>query len=150
MVSNYGETLSSEYRKPLVIAHAITVVEAGRNDVMRFEPQPNAFVSGVPAVACAAGAQSTGHLGDVKADLVNTDAATAFAIRGRSFARDAGALDCSGLVTLAEAGASSRRDLVLLLVGAVFSFGAALLLEVALDLHRRRSCGARASPQPAM
>jgi hypothetical protein len=44
-------------------------------------------------------------------------------VRGPSFSREAAALNCSGLVTLSEAGASSKRDLVLLLVGAALSFG---------------------------
>jgi hypothetical protein len=59
-----------------------------------------------------------------------------------SFSRDAvdreAASDCSALVSVAESDADRWRDVILLLIGALVSLGAALLVELGLDLHRRR------------
>lgn len=142
-VSNDNETLFVPYVRSLAIRNGVAVVEAGKNEVLSSEPETNTVAGGVPAIGCFQSSPDTGELGAVDADLVVGDGGDALAIRDRSFAELIGQHDCSGVVTLAEAGAASRRDLVLLIIGAVFSLGAALLLEIGLDIQRRRLADAR-------
>ncbi len=137
-VVNDKETLFAPYDRSLAMRNGVSVVEAGKNEVLESEPEANTVAGGVPAVACFQSSPDTGQLGARDADLVFGSDGRAAAIRDGSYARLAGQLDCGGVVTLAEAGAASRRDLVLLIIGAVFSLGAALLLEIGLDIQRRR------------
>lgn len=133
--SNDGE-ISVPYRRSLAIVSAISVVDVGRHEVIDGGQDANAVVAGQPAVACRALTPRTSDLGDRDAHLVGGPFG-GYAVRADAFAPLA-VRDCGRVVTIAEAGSGSRRDLVLLLVGALFSFGAAMLLEVALDVHRRR------------
>lgn len=133
-------------RRDLVVSHApalfvrngVAVVPTGGHEILRIEPAANTNSAGVPALACSKPPLEPGRLGSPAADVVELPDGSAYAIRGDAFADQVGDRDCSALVTMAEAGAGARRDLVLLLIGAFFSLGAALLLEVALDVHRRR------------
>ena len=140
---NDTETLFVPYVRSLAIRNGVAVVQAGENEVLSSEPETNTVAGGVPAIGCFQASPDTGEMGAVDADLVFGSDGRAAAIRDRSFARLVGQLDCGGVVTLAEAGAASRRDLVLLIIGAVFSLGAALLLEIGLDIQRRRLANAR-------
>jgi hypothetical protein len=137
--NNESGTIFAVYDRSLAIHNGLSVVQPGRNDILKFEPSPNTIAAGLAAIACSQSAPTTGDLGTRNVDLIFGESADygGGALRNRAFAEQTG-LDCSGLVTLAEAGASSQRDLVLLIVGAVFSLGAALVLEIGLDIQRRR------------
>jgi hypothetical protein len=141
-VVNEADTLFVPYVRSLAIRNGVVVVDAGNNEVLSSEPETNTVAGGVPAIGCFRASPDTGDLGAVDADLVFGSDNRAGAIRDRSFADFVGQLDCGAVVTLAEASAASRRDLVLLIIGAVFSLGAALLLEIGLDIQRRRLAGA--------
>ena len=142
---NEDETLFAPYDEALEVRDGVAVVEAGANEVLEFQPPANALVGGIPAIACATVPLKIGELGSRGADLVYGGGTSAHAIRSRRFSEKLGELDCRAVVTLSEAGARNRRDLVLLLVGAVFSLGAAMLLEIGLDMQRRRFARASAT-----
>ncbi len=130
-------TLFVPYRRSLAIGSAISVVDVGGHEIIEADQEPNALAGTTPALACRAVTPSTGAFGARDADLVAPPGSEAYAVRGASFGRLTRP-DCGGVVTIAEAGSGGRRDLVLLLVGAAFSLGAALVLEVLLEIQRRR------------
>jgi hypothetical protein len=127
------------YRRAMAIGSAVAVVDAGRHEVIDADRAPNAVAGSLPAYACSGGDPSTGELGDRDVDLAGPGIDGGYAVRGAAFGRLARELDCGGIVTIAEAGSATKRDLVLLLVGAAFSLGIAMVLEVLLDVHRRRA-----------
>jgi hypothetical protein len=137
-----GETLFALDRPSLTVNQGIAVVSVGNDEVVRSEPESDSIAAGLPAISCSKPTPTKGGAGDLDAHLITTSSADAYAIRAGSFRAYARSHDCAALVTLAEAGAGRLRDLILLLVGASFSLGAALVLEVLLDLHRRTMAGA--------
>jgi hypothetical protein len=142
---NDRQTIFVPLDTSLTLHHGISVVQPGENDVIGSEPDTQVITGGLPALACSSHSATVGNLGDRGHELV-FGSQTGVAIRDRSFSDLARELNCGGLFTMAEAGANSRRDLVLLIIGAVFSLGAAIVLEMVLDIQRRRlEASARAS-----
>lgn len=140
VLSNDGlpPTLWVRYERHLAVAAAVTVVDAMSNEIVAAEPQIRATSGRLPALVCVRRTLATGRLGNLEADVVRPSVDTGFVIRAGAFAELARSADCSGTVTITEPGAGRWRDLVLLLTGAVFSLGAAIILEVVLDMYRRR------------
>lgn len=138
IVFDRRETIFVPYDRMLMIRRGIAAVEPGKNEILGSEPDTEIVSGGLPAHACVTRAPTTGALGDRRAELLRGSEHGGFAVRDRSFTDLAHQRDCSAVVTLAEAGAASRRDFVLLVIGALFSLGAALVLEMLLDMQRRR------------
>jgi hypothetical protein len=136
-VSNDDDTIFVPYDTGLTVRQGISVVDPGKHEVLDSRPDAQIITGSLPGIACSSHSMRTGFLGDKHAELVFGDE-FGVAMRERSLATSAGEYTCDALVTLAEAGAGSRRDLVLLLIGAVFSLGSALVLEIVLDMQRRR------------
>ena len=136
--SDDRETIFVSYDGPSrAIRQGVSVVKPGKNDVIGSQPETEIVTAGLPALLCAAEQPRTGGFGESRAELVFGPEG-GVAIRNRSFRREAHSTTCGGVFTLAETGAPARRDFVLLMIGAAFSIGAALVLEVALDIQRRR------------
>ena len=145
LFSNGSETLYVPYERSLFPTMGLSVVDVAGNDVLSSQPEANTVSAGSPAIACSSPPLDREPLGTPRADLVYGSAPiTAYAMSTRvlSDRMSRFGLDCSALLTVAQADAGRQRDIVLLLVGALFSLGAAVLLEVVLDVHRRRFGGA--------
>jgi hypothetical protein len=136
-ISDDDDTLFVPYDTGLTIRRGIAVVDPGKHEVLDSRPDTQIITGSLPGIACTSHPMPVGALGNQRAELVFGDA-FGMAMRQRAFAPSAGEYTCDAVVTLAEAGAGSKRDLVLLLIGAIFSLGSALVLEVALDMQRRR------------
>ena len=143
-ISDDTGTLFAPYERSLFTRKGLSVIETGKNEILKSEPAANTVAAGLPAIACSQSPVVEGELRKRAADLVlgSGDPATgksALAIRQRAYSDQVGALDCGGIVTLAEAGAGSQRDLVVLLVGALFSLGVGVAVDFGLGIYRRRS-----------
>jgi hypothetical protein len=136
-VSDEEDTIFVPYDTGLTTIEGVSVVDPGKNDLLSSQPETQVITGGRPGLSCTAHSPRTGELGDKRAELVLGETA-GVAMRHASFPGLASELDCGGVFTMAEAGAGNQRDLVLLLIGAFFSLGAALLLEMGLDIQRRR------------
>jgi len=136
-LSDDRDTIFVPYDTGLTIRNGISVVDPGKNEVLDSRPDAQVVTGSLPAIACASHSPRTGGVGDQRAELV-FGSEFGVAMRERTFMKSATEYTCASVVTLAEAGAGSKRDLVLLLIGAVFSLGSALVLEVLLDMQRRR------------
>ena len=141
-VSDEEDTIFVPYDTGLTTIEGISIVDPGKNDILSSQPETQVITGGRPGLSCAAHSPRTGSLGDKRAELVLGETA-GVAMRHATFPGLANELDCSGVFTMAEVGAGNQRDLVLLLIGAFFSLGAALLLEMGLDIQRRRFDSAR-------
>jgi hypothetical protein len=139
----------ARYRPGLEVTYgsATVRVENGSIDTNDSLPQPSESVNGNPTWTCRGRARSTKRL--VPRSSGGPKPAGDYVLLGSDPRGSAGALstaalragpagDCSAVVVAVEASAPWKRDLVLLLTGAVISLGVTLLVEMAIAPRRRR------------
>jgi hypothetical protein len=104
-------------------------------------PGPDLSTEGQPTWVCRTRPSQTLTLAAAsrRADpdilRADTTSGAAYSVDYLERSRDA---DCGGVAAIAESRAGFLRDLVLLLVGAVFSLGAALIADAGMAVWRRR------------
>jgi hypothetical protein len=140
--------LAARYDPALEVAYgsAIVRVDNGSIDSDESLPAPTQSVNGNPTWTCAGRARSTMTLTDAPSEgnLATDD----YVLLGSDPLGSAGALstaalrlgpagDCSAVVAASEASAQWKRDLVLLLIGALVSLGVTIIVEFALGLGGR-------------
>jgi hypothetical protein len=133
--------LAAPYDRGLENKQGLTTVlfDAGRVLTSDSLPSPDRTVNGNPTWTCNGGKpRSTGTLRsrvspDVLIGRYGVPAAFSRAAVDREVASD-----CSAFVLVSESHAQRTRDILLLLIGAAVSLGAALIVELGLDLQRRR------------
>ena len=138
--------LGARYRPGLEVVYgsATVRVDNGSIDTDDSLPPPSESVNGNPTWTCMGRARSTKLLGDKPSGPAVED--EDYVLLGPDPLGSAGALstpalragpagDCSAVVAANEASSEWKRDLVLLLIGAVVSLGITILVELALGMR---------------
>jgi hypothetical protein len=137
--SRAGQT--APYDPGVEIKQGLTTVRFHHGHVLSGDSLPVAdrTVDGDPAWTCDGGKpRSPGSLRSKTApDILIGRYGTPAAFSRAALEREV-AGDCSAFVLLSQENAQRTRDILLLLIGAGVSLGAALLVELGLDLQKRR------------
>ena len=152
--------IAARYRPGLEVTYgsATVRVENGSIDSNESLPSPTESVNGNPTWTCRGRARSVRALGETP--VAGAPDADDYVLLGPDPLGSAGALstaallagpagDCSAVVGANEASAQWKRDLVLLLVGALVSLGVTILVEFALGMRGKDEASGSQAGQPA-
>jgi hypothetical protein len=143
VVSSEDADLHAYYRPKYEVTRGVTSLELGTHTLVEGAsiPAPNANLGGAPAWTCRSTTSENVEYrnlepGDPARDvyaLLEPDAT--FAISDQRLAQILRQSNCASFVAIESAGAGTRRDLVLLVVGAILALGIELFLS-GLKRHR--------------
>jgi hypothetical protein len=133
--------IGARYDPALETTYGTATVRIGKGSIDTDDslPPPTQSVNGNPTWICSGHARATKGLGEKSADgdyvlLGPGPIGSAGALsKGALIAGPAG--DCSAVVAAVESGAQWKRDLLLLMIGAIVGLGITILVETAMSLR---------------
>lgn len=148
-VDSRRSEIAARYRPGLEVAYGTATVRVkdGSIDSGESLPAPTESINGNPTWTCVGRARFTRPLADgTRSDRENEN----YVLLGPDPLGSAGALstaalhagpagDCSAVVAAVEGNAQWKRDLILLLIGAVVSLGITIVVERAMEVRRREA-----------
>jgi hypothetical protein len=149
VVASADENLAARYRPEAEVTLGSTTVVAENADLSSDDslPPPDRSIQGNPTWTCAGKRRSSGVLAQSTSKQPDILLGPAFdSVGTSSIAAITKGLgdDCAAVAVVERHSAAQQRDVVLLLVGAAVSLGAAILVELWLALRRRKDVAARA------
>jgi hypothetical protein len=148
IVYSVNTGLSAPYNPALEGALGLTSLRIGKSALRTdlSQPAPDRDVSGRPTWTCKTTPRRTDSpgvvgtsipIGKVPDSVVAVSGDSSAALSASRISAEVAQRDCAAIAVIEESNAELRRDLLLLLVGALFSLGITLLVE--LGLNRIRS-----------
>ena len=116
-------------------ASATVVIEGGDILAEESRPSPDTTFEGHPAWVCETRPPRSVEIDEDRGGRtpdILSGSSTAGAVYSREYTRDTRGTDCDGIAVITENSAGTKRDLLLLGLGATVSLGAAILVETLL------------------
>ena len=130
-----GKEAPYEPRFETTFASSTVVIRGGDIQSEESRPSPDTTFEGHPAWLCETRPPRVVEIDDAKGgptpDILS-GSSTGGAVYSRAYTRDTRGTDCDGIAVITENSAGTKRDLLLLGLGATVSLGAAILVETLL------------------